>query len=322
MTKSIDRDPPSQIRAVRRFNRYYAQAIEAMEGDLLDAFSRAEIHILFELAYRPNITAKQLSTALSMDAGYLSRTLAGLVRRKLVTKTRAEADNRHQPLVLSKQGIATFKKLDALANEHVGTTLKQLTPARRRKLVDAMQRIGAILDTRGEAAPPFIFRPPKPGDLGWIIHRHGTVISEEFGWDGQFEAMVTDIIAEFVRNYDASSDRCWIAEHDGEIAGSVFLVRDDDTTAKLRVLYVEPHMRGHGLGRKLVEKAVREAKKIGYQRVVLWTTRGLDSARKIYEGVGFTLVEETPHHEFTSTKLETVGQTWELDFTKAEAPAE
>lgn len=322
MTKSIDRDPPSQIRAVRRFNRAYAQVIEAMEGDLAKDYSMAEIRILYELAYRPNITAKQLAASLAMDPGYASRTLAGMVRRRLITRTRSDADGRHQPLALTKHGVATFKKLDQAANERVNAVLKQIAPSRRRKLVEGMQQVTRALDSRGEAPPPFVFRPPKPGDFGWIIHRHGTVIAEEFGWDAQFELMIIDIINEFVRNFDAASDRCWVAEHDGEIAGSVFLVRDDATTAKLRVLYVEPHMRGFGLGRKLVEKAVREAKKIGYQRIVLWTTRGLDNARRIYEGAGFQLVEETPHHEFTSTKLETVGQVWVLDFAAVEMPAE
>ncbi len=316
MTKSIDRDPPSQIRAVRRFNRFYAAAIEAMENALFKDYSRAELQILYELAYRPHITAKQLAASLSMDAGYLSRTLAGMVRRKLITRSRSETDARNQPLALSKHGIATFKKLDTLANDHIGGVLKQMTPARTRRLIAAMQEVTQAMESRGEAVPPFVFRPPKPGDLGWIIHRHGTVIAEEFGWDEHFEGMIAEIVGEFVKNYDATSDRCWVAEHDGEVVGSVFLVRADHATAKLRVLYVEPHMRGHGLGRKLVDKAVREAKKIGYAKVELWTTRGLDSARKIYEGAGFKLVNETPHAEFSSARLEPVGQTWELDLSQ------
>ena len=315
MTKSIDRDPPSQIRALRRFNRFYAKAIDSMEGQLLKGFSEAEMHILYELAYKPQSTAKQLAATLSMDPGYLSRTLASMVKRKLITRSPSETDARHQPISLTKQGIATFKKLDALANERIGAVLKQLTPARRRRLVSAMQQVTKVMDSRGEASPPFIFRPPKPGDLGWIVYRHGTVIAEEFGWDEHFEGLIAEIVGEFVKNYDATSDRGIIAEHDGEIAGSVFLVRADATSAKLRVLYVEPHMRGHGLGRKLVEKAVREAKKIGYAKVTLWTTRGLDSARKIYENAGFRLVDETPNTEFSSTRLEPVGQHWELDLT-------
>lgn len=310
MTKSIDRDPPSQVRVVRRFNRFYGKTLETLEGELLKDFSVAEMRILYELAHRPDITATELGKFLAIDAGYLSRLLAKLVRRRLIKRTPLAKDARHRQLTLSTQGQTVFRKLDLAAQSRVLSWLNTLHPAKRRKLIGALD--SAMENASPGATAPYIFRPPRAGDFGWIIHRHGTVIAEEFGWDERFEALVAGIISDFVQRYDPAYDRCWVAEYDGEVVGSVFLMREDEHTAKLRLLYVEPHMRGAGIGRKLVEKAVQHAGKVGYRRVRLWTNRGLDAARRVYETAGFTLVEENPHEEFASTKLETLGQVWEL----------
>ena len=313
MTKSITWDTPSQIRAVRRFNRFYAQAIARMEAPMLRDYSATEIRVLYALAQQPHITAKQLIADLAIDAGYLSRLLERMVKSRLIRRTLSATDARQRHLSLSARGRKVLATLDQRANHEIGAVLARISPTRQRQLMRGLHDVRTALQSEGEAMPPFVFRPPRAGDLGWIIYRHGTVIAEEFGWDARFEYMIADILAEFARNYDPARERALVVEHDGVVVGSIFLVREDDTTAKLRVLYVEPHMRGYGLGKKLVEKAVNEARKIGYQRVVLWTNRGLDRARGIYESLGFTLIEESPHQEFTSSKMETVGQLWSLE---------
>ena len=313
MSGSPDDRLLAQTRSLKRFNSLYSKVIRGIESDLLPELSYAQMRTLYLLAHQPGMTAKQLAAELSLDTGYLSRMLKNLVARKLITRRKASHDARHQPMELTANGRAMFQQVDAVATQRIQTLLSSLTPTRRQRFGHHLRELAKLLDQRGEAAPAFVFRPPKPGDLGWIIHRHGTVIADEFGWDAQFEGMVAEIIGEFSKSFDPARDRCIIAEHDGEIVGSVFLMHGDDpAVARLRLLYVEPQVRGLGLGKKLVARAVRDAQKLGYAKVSLWTNRGLDTARHIYESHGFTLVDEAHHQEFTSSKLDTLGQTWEL----------
>ncbi|WP_429806915.1 bifunctional helix-turn-helix transcriptional regulator/GNAT family N-acetyltransferase [Ensifer sp. B1-9] len=282
---------------VRRFNRFYTRLIGLLHEHLLaSAFSLTEVRILYELAHRPALTASDLCRELGLDAGYLSRVIAGFEKKGLVEKTRSPADGRVTQLELTEAGRATFQPLEDASQREVVAMLEKLSVPEQRQLVSAMGEIESLLQE--ERVPNYILRDPQPGDMGWVIHRQGALYAEEYGWSTEFEAMVAEIVVKYMRDYDPASDRCWIAEKDGKIVGSVFLVRHDETTAKLRLLYVEPSARGLGIGRRLVEECMRHARLLGYRRMVLWTNAGLDAARHIYDKAGFALVEEERHHSF------------------------
>ncbi|KSV75157.1 bifunctional helix-turn-helix transcriptional regulator/GNAT family N-acetyltransferase [Sinorhizobium sp. Sb3] len=294
---------------VRRFNRFYTRLIGLLHEHLLaSAFSLTEVRILYELAHRPALTATDLCRELGLDAGYLSRVIAGFEKKGLVEKTRSPADGRVAQLELTGAGRATFQPLEDASQREVVAMLEKLSVPEQRQLVAAMGEIESLL--RDERTPGYILRDPQPGDMGWIIHRQGALYAQEYGWSTEFEALVAEIIVKYMRDYDPASDRCWIAEKDGKVVGSVFLVRHDATTAKLRLLYVEPSARGLGIGRRLVEECMRHARFQGYRRMVLWTNAGLDAARHIYEKAGFALIEEEQHHSFGK---DLTGQTWARD---------
>lgn len=282
---------------VRRFNRFYTRLMGLLHEHLLaSAFSLTEVRILYELAHRPALTASDLCRELGLDAGYLSRVIAGFEKKGLVEKTRSPADGRVTQLELTEAGRATFQPLEDASQREVVAMLEKLSVPEQRQLVSAMGEIESLLQE--ERVPNYILRDPQPGDMGWVIHRQGALYAEEYGWSTEFEALVAEIVVKYMRDYDPASDRCWIAEKDGKIVGSVFLVRHDERTAKLRLLYVEPSARGLGIGRRLVEECMRHARLLGYRRMVLWTNAGLDAARHIYDKAGFALVEEEPHHSF------------------------
>ncbi|MGE6783583.1 bifunctional helix-turn-helix transcriptional regulator/GNAT family N-acetyltransferase [Ensifer adhaerens] len=282
---------------VRRFNRFYTRLIGLLHEHLLaSAFSLTEVRILYELAHRPVLTATDLCRELGLDAGYLSRVITGFEKKGLVEKTRSPADGRVVQLELTEAGRATFEPLEAASQGEVVAMLDKLSVPEQRQLVSAMGEIESLL--KEERVPGFILRDPQPGDMGWVVHRQGALYAEEYGWSTAFEALVAEIVVKYMRDYDPKSDRCWIAEKDGKIVGSVFLVRHDETTAKLRLLYVEPSARGLGIGRRLVEECMRHARLLGYTRMILWTNAGLDAARHIYEKAGFALIEEEFHHSF------------------------
>ena len=304
MTKQDD-----AIAEIRRFNRFYTRQIGALHEHLLDsAFSLTEVRILYELAHRSGLTASDLCRELGLDAGYLSRVIAGFEKKGLVEKTRSPADGRIAQLDLTEAGRATFQPLEDASQSEVVAKLEKLSVPEQKQLVGAMGEIESLL--RDERTPGYILRDPQPGDMGWIIHRQGALYAQEYGWSTEFEALVAEIIVKYMRDYDPASDRCWIAEKDGKVVGSVFLVRHDATTAKLRLLYVEPSARGLGIGRRLVEECMRHARLQGYTRMVLWTNAGLDAARHIYEKAGFALIEEEQHHSFGK---DLIGQTWARD---------
>lgn len=304
-------DPDPRIEAVRAFNRFITRHIGALnEGLLASSFSLTECRILYELAHRPGVTASELGRDLGVDPGYLSRILRAFRERGLVAATAAEGDARRQELTLTAVGSQAFAPLDQRSRDEVAAVLAPLPESDRARLVEAMRTIETLIGDRRPAAPTVVLRPHRPGDLGWIIHRHAALYAREYGWDNSFEALVAEVAAEFIRNFDPDRERCWVAERDGEPVGSVFIVRQDDTTAKLRLLYVEPSARGLGIGRRLVDEAVAFARATGYRRVVLWTNDVLTAARGIYEAAGFTLVASEPHHSFGH---DLVGETWSLE---------
>jgi N-acetylglutamate synthase-like GNAT family acetyltransferase len=244
-----------------------------------------------------------------LDAGYLSRILRGFEKHDLIHKRPSETDGRRRLLRLTERGREAFAPLDARSRNDIGEMLGGMSTAEQERLVGAMQTIEGLLSVSPEPVVPYLLRAHLPGDMGWVVHRHGVLYAREYGWDERFEALVAEIVAKFIRQYDPKLERCWIAERDGEIVGCVFLVRESEEIAKLRLLLVEPKVRGLGIGSRLVEECIRFARQAGYRKITLWTNDVLDSARRIYKAMGFRLVHEEPHHSFGH---DLVGQTWEL----------
>jgi DNA-binding MarR family transcriptional regulator/N-acetylglutamate synthase-like GNAT family acetyltransferase len=303
-------DPGTKIDAVRRFNRFFTRRIGTQrEGLLHTPYSLIESRILFEIANRDETTASDLSAELGLDSGYLSRVLAGLERRDLIEKTPSETDARRLLLTPTRGGRDAFALLDARSREEVDEMLGELSEDEQRRLIDAMRDIERVLDRNFKYSEPFFLRTHEPGDMGWVVHRHGLLYAREYGWDERFEGLVAQIVAEFINNFDPATERCWIAEMEGERVGCVFVVGVSDKVAKIRLLLVEPRARGLGLGNRLVEECIRFARSRRYEKLVLWTNDVLEDARRIYERKGFLLVEEVEHHSFGK---DLVGQTWEL----------
>jgi DNA-binding MarR family transcriptional regulator/N-acetylglutamate synthase-like GNAT family acetyltransferase len=261
------------------------------------------------LAQREKATATEMGAELGLDAGYLSRLLAAFKKRGLISRKPSETDGRQSVIWLTEKGRKAFAELNAHSHNEIEALLGRLSPADRDRLIDAMRVIEELLGARPEQKVPYIIRPHRPGDIGWVTHRHGVIYNEEYGWDEEFEALVAEIAAKFIRNYDPKRERCWIAERGGEVAGCVFLVKKSKTVAQLRLLLVEPCARGMGIGKRLVDECVRFARQKGYKKITLWTNSLLHAARHIYEEVGFRLVKEEPHHSFGHDQ---VGQNWEL----------
>ncbi|ETF02000.1 MarR family transcriptional regulator [Advenella kashmirensis W13003] len=294
--------------AVRGFNRFYTRQIGVLHEHLLNSeFSLTEVRILYELAHRTGLTSSNLCQELSLNAGYLSRVITGFEKKGLLVKTRSAADARVSQLELTEQGRAAFEPLNDASQREVTTMLEALPEVAQHQLIDAMRQIRMLL---GDRETDYILRDPQPGDMGWIIHRQAILYAQEYGWNIEYEALVAEIVAKFVKEFDSSSERCWIAEKDGKVVGSVFVVRQDDTTAKLRLLSVEASARGMGIGSRLVDECLRFARLAGYTKMVLWTNSVLTDARRIYEKAGFQLIEEEPHHSFGK---DLVGQIWARD---------
>lgn len=299
-----------RVERVRRFNRFFTRRIGVLRGGLLHtSYSLTEARVLLEIAHRDAPTASELSRELGLDPGYLSRTLAGLQQRGLIEKLRSEADGRRRLLSLTPAGKDAFYLLDTRSREEVAEMLGELSEGDQRRLLGAMQVIEGVLDKDFKFSGPFFLRTHEPGDMGWVVHRHGVLYAQEYGWDERFEALVAQIVADFVNGYDPAKERCWIAEMDGEAVGCVFCVRGSEMVAKLRLLLVEQKARGLGLGTRLVEECIRFARRAGYHTLTLWTNSVLDAARHIYEEQGFELVEEQGHRSFGK---DLVGQNWEL----------
>lgn len=298
----------SRADRVRRFNRFYTRHLGVLHERLLDSpFTLTEARLLHELARRDAPTGSDLARELGLDAGYVSRVLSGFERDGLLSKTRSETDARVAVLRLTRAGRAAFAALDRDSRRDVVKALAGLSETRQAQLIDAMARIESLL---GEPPAGIVLREPRPGDLGWVVHRQTLLYAREYGWNGDFEALAAEIVARFVRDFDPARERCWIAERDGTGVGAVFVVREDDATARLRMLYVDADARGSGLGARLVDECLAFARRAGYRRMVLWTNSVLVAARRIYERAGFELIEETPHRSFGH---DLIGQTWARD---------
>jgi DNA-binding MarR family transcriptional regulator/N-acetylglutamate synthase-like GNAT family acetyltransferase len=306
----LKEDPRTRIDAIRRFNRFFTRRIGVLRGGLLHTpYSLTEARILFEIANHDDLTASDLSRELGLDPGYLSRILTGLERRDLIERSPSESDARRRLLTLTPEGRDAFSLLDARSREEVAEMLGELSEEEQQRLLEAMRTIERIFDKGFKYSEPFFLRTHEPGDMGWVVHRHGVLYAKEYGWDEHFEALVAEIVADFINNLDPARERCWIAEMEGERVGCVFVVKASDEVAKLRLLLVEPKARGLGLGSHLVEECIRFARSRGYKTLTLWTNNVLDAARHIYEEQGFKLVEEEEHHSFGK---DLVGQNWEL----------
>ena len=298
-----------QVATIRRFNRFYTRQIGVLqEGLLKSPFSLTEVRVMYELAQRTSVTATELGETLALDAGYLSRVVRALVEQGIVQKTPSENDGRRSLLALTAAGRKVFRKLDEESQREVRTMLEPLPAEERDRLVRAMQTIESTLGGPSEEKVPYVLRPHQPGDMGYVIHRHGVLYAEEYGFDETFEALVAEVVAKFVQDYDPKRERCWIAEKDGEFAGSVFLVQKSKSVAQLRLLIVEPKARGLGIGKRLVQECVRFARRVGYDKMTLWTQSNLDAARGIYRAEGFQRVAEKPHKSFGA---DLVAETWE-----------
>lgn len=273
-------------------------------------YTLTEARVLFEVARGEGMAASDLVRDLGLDPGHLSRIIGGLDRRGLLERVPSAADGRRRLLRLTEAGEEAFSMLDRRSREEVSGMLEGVEERDQRRLLDAMRTIEEILGGDGAGPEPFRLRRHGPGDMGWVVQRHGALYAEEYGWDGRFEALVARIVADFVDGYDPERERCWIAESGGRNVGCVFIVRENDEVAKLRLLLVEPEARGTGLGTRLVEECVRFARGKGYKKLVLWTNSVLVPARRIYEEQGFELVEEEEHHSFGK---DLVGQNWELE---------
>jgi len=305
-----DPDLYRRIEAVRRFNRFYTQQIGVLQERLLRSpFSLAEGRLIYELAHREKTTATELRTQLGLDAGYLSRLLQGLKNRGLIDRQVSRADGRQNLLSLNERGKKAFATIHVRSRNEIGGMLNPLSPADQIRLVKAMDTIEELLGARPEQRTPYLLRPLQPGDMGWVVHRHGVIYSEEYRWDEQFEGLVAGIVSKFIQKYDPKKERCWIAEKDGENVGSVFLVKKSERIAKLRLLLVDSKARGLGIGSRLVDECVRFARQAGYRKIVLWTNHVLLAARHIYEKAGFRMVHEESHHSFGH---DLIGETWEL----------
>jgi DNA-binding MarR family transcriptional regulator/GNAT superfamily N-acetyltransferase len=299
------------IDTVRAFNRFYTRQIGLLEESLLESdFTLTECRVLYELAHRTAPTAAQIGNALGLDAGYLSRILAKFEQRKLVRRTDSKQDVRAAHISLTATGRKAFAPIDAAAREHIDGLLKPLAANDVGALTDAMGVVRRVLgDSRAEPKA-YQLRDLQPGDVGWIVHRQAVLYTREYDWDQTYEALVAEILGAFVKNYDPQRERSWIAEREGQVIGSVFVMRKSDDVAQLRLLYVEPSARGLGLGRHLVDECIRFTRAKGYKKLTLWTNDCLTAARKIYQAAGFKLVKEEKHHSFGKNL---VGQTWDLD---------
>ncbi|PYQ15323.1 MAG: MarR family transcriptional regulator [Acidobacteria bacterium] len=304
--------PPARVDVMRRFNRFYTRQIGLLqEGLLRSPFSLTEARVLYEIAHRAAPTASTLGRELGLDGGYLSRILRGFRRGGLVDRRPSPDDGRQGLLSLTRRGRAAFASLDERSRDEVGTMLGRLPASAQRRLIDAMGAIEELLGAPRPAGPasPYLLRSHQPGDMGWVVHRHGVLYAQEYGWDERFEALVAEIVARFVKKLDPKRERCWMAEMDGEVVGSVFLVKQSRTVARLRLMLVEPRARGMGIGTRLVGECVRFARQAGYGKITLWTNSVLRAARHIYQQAGFRLVHEEKHHSFGH---DLVGETWDL----------
>jgi DNA-binding MarR family transcriptional regulator/GNAT superfamily N-acetyltransferase len=305
-----DDAPVRRVDAVRRFNRFYTRRIGALQpGYLGSPFPLPQARVLYELGRRGESTASALGADLDLDLGYLSRLLQGLRRQGLVRGEAVREDARRVCLCLTAKGRKAYQQLDARSRDEVAGMLGKLPAPAQARLADAMQVVESLLEKDAGEKPEVVLRSHRPGDMGWVVHRHGALYFQEYGWDERFEALVAGIAKDFVDDFDPARERCWIAEMGGEPVGSVFVVKQNRTTAKLRLLLVEPEARGQGVGKRLVAECIAFARAKGYRKLVLWTQSNLGAARAIYKAAGFRRTKAERHRSFG---YDLTGEYWEL----------
>jgi DNA-binding MarR family transcriptional regulator/GNAT superfamily N-acetyltransferase len=306
-----DQDLERRISAVRAFNRFYTRKLGVLDQQLMKSpFSLSEARVLYELSHREELAAKEIGIELGLDPGYLSRIVQKFDEDGLITRQPLPTDRRQYRLALTAKGRQAFAKLERSMQDDVGAMLAALRNGGSQRLVEAMATIERLLGAADTTPPSPILRNHRPGDMGWVVQSHGAFYASVYGFDSSFEALVAEIAAKFLTSFDASRERCWIAELDGVPVGSVFLVKHSDDVAKLRLLLVEPAGRGHGLGQKLVGECVAFARACGYRKITLWTQSILVAARKVYQDQGFKLVASEPHRSFGQSLI---GETWERE---------
>lgn len=302
----------NQIDAVRRFIHFYTKRMGLRSDGVLGShWSLSEARVIHEVADagRAGTTGSEIASALDLDAGYVSRLLRRLERAGIAYKARSSRDRRRVIVRLSSTGLDAFDRLQASSRTQVTDLLAGIDPGTQEELVAAMMEIERILGSAASHTRRVTYRAHQPGDMGWIVQRHAELYHGSHGWDETFEAMVAQICARFLEQYDPSCERSWIAEVDGRRAGAIALVRRSRRVGQLRLLFVEPWARGLGIGSRLVSECVAQARHVGYHRIILFTVAGLDSARRLYEAEGFTLSSEEPGHAWGKDHLE---QSWEL----------
>jgi DNA-binding MarR family transcriptional regulator/GNAT superfamily N-acetyltransferase len=304
-------DSDDQISAVRAFNRFYTRRLGVLDQQLLKSpFSLSEARVLYELAHREDPAAKEIGIELGLDPGYLSRIVQKFDEDGLITRKPLPSDRRQYRLSLTAKGRQAFAKLERSSHDDVADMLATLPRGDGQRLTAAMAAIERLLGAADVPPPSAILRGHRPGDMGWVVQSHGALYASEYGFDSSFEALVAEIAAKFLTSFDASRERCWIADIDGAQVGSVFLVKHTDDVAKLRLLLVDPAGRGQQLGQRLVDECIAFAQACGYRRITLWTQSVLVAARKIYQDAGFVLVGSEPHRSFGQSLI---GETWERE---------
>ena len=316
---SVDSNPSlnSNVAAFRRFNRWYTRFLGVLDEEWLKGgYSLAEARVMYELATREKPNAKAIALALGMDPAYLSRILRRFEKTSLLKRVTSKKDGRSAYLALTRIGKSSFEKLNALSEGQARGILNTLPPTGQTRLVNSMTAIERLLAPSAQEQERIVLRPHRPGDMGWIAFREGALYAQEYGFDETFEALVARIVADFLTDFDPKRERCWIAEVNGQNVGHIFLVKHpaEPSTAKLRLLLVEPSARGMRVGSTLVEECVNFARSVGYKKITLWTQSILVAARHTYQRAGFRLVEEQANFKFGK---DLVSQIWELDLTES-----
>ncbi len=299
-----------RVGAVRRFSRFYTREIGLLQAGFLNSpFSLTQARVLYELSRYKERTASELAAELGLDHGYLSRILRGFADDGLIDRERSKDDGRQVVLSLTTKGRKAFAPIDARSQRDAGALLAKLSSEDQQRMVNAMNTIEALVGHNEKQTRSYSLRPHRPGDMGWVVERHGVLYGEEYGWDAGIEALTAEIVANFLKNFDPAREKCWIAEIDGEPVGSVFIVKEKDNVARLRLLIVDPKARGLGIGHRLVEECIRFSREAGYEKITLWTHAVLKPARAIYQQAGFKLTKEWVHDDFGKPEP---AETWEL----------
>ncbi|MHA2356308.1 MAG: bifunctional helix-turn-helix transcriptional regulator/GNAT family N-acetyltransferase [Candidatus Thorarchaeota archaeon] len=298
------------IHDIRQFNRFYTKRIGLLNKGLLRTeFSLSQARVIFELAQQEQITSSEIVKKLGIDPSYLSRILSTFERENLIDKKKSDKDNRQWMLRLTAKGKDAFRELDDRAGEEIREMLQNMSSENQHRFMKAINTMEDVLGAKSSPALSYLIRPHRAGDIGWIVHRHGVIYSEEYGWDETFEALTAEILAKFIQSHNLKRERIWIAEQDGEIVGSVMIVDAGNQVAQLRLLLVEPKVRGKGIGRKLIEECIDFSRRNGYKKIKLWTQSNLLAARHLYLEYGFELVKDESHKSFGH---ELTAEFWEL----------